>query len=282
MDTDYRARRDTFRRLHESGCFVIPNPWDAGSAKYLQSLGFPALASTSAGLAFARGLPDAAWAVPCDAVLANLTEIVGATPLPVNADFESGYSNDLDDLANNIRRCIETGVAGLSIEDATGDPAKPLFERSVAIERFRAARKAVDATKTGVLLTARSECFLTGHPEPLREAIDRLTAFAAEGADVLYAPGVSKPDDIRTLVRAVAPKPVNFLMSRNLGLRVDDIAEMGVRRVSVGSSLARAAWTGFLNAAREIARQGSFGGFDSMVPFAEINGFFGTHYRATK
>jgi 2-methylisocitrate lyase-like PEP mutase family enzyme len=268
--TDFAARRAAFRKLHESGCFVIPNPWDSGTGCYLRQLGFQALATTSAGFAFSRGLPDTGWAVPRDLVLKHIAEIVSATDLPVNADFESGYSHDPQGVAANVRLCVETGVAGLSIEDATGDPEKPLYDLPVAVERIQAAR----ASASDVLLTGRAECFLVGRPEPLREAIRRLQAYAEAGADVLYAPGVRERADIQAIVAAVRPKPVNVLMSANTGLMVSDLAEMGVRRVSLGSSLARAAWTGFIRAAKLIADEGSFAGLDGAVPFAELNGFF--------
>ena len=272
--TDFSTRRAAFRRLHESGCFVIPNPWDAGAARYLAHLGFPALATTSSGLAFSLGLPDTDWAVPRDRVLQHIAEIVAAVDLPVNADFESGYAHEPEGVAESVRLCVETGVAGLSIEDATGDHDKPLFDLPLAIERIQAARSVIDTSKTGVGLTARAECFLVGHSDPLREAIRRLQAYADAGADILYAPGVRRPEEIRAIVTAVNPKPVNVLMSANTGLRVADLAELGVRRISVGSSLARAAWTGFIRAAKLIAEEGSFAGFDGIIPFAELNGFF--------
>jgi len=272
--SDFTARRAAFRKLHESGCFVIPNPWDIGTARYLQGLGFRALATTSSGFAFSRGLPDADWAVPRDAVLGHIAEIVGAADLPVNADFESGYAHEPEKVANNVRLCIETGVAGLSIEDATGDRQNPLYELPLAIERIKAARAAIDGSKTGVLLTARAECFLVGRPDALAESILRLQAYAEAGADVLYAPGLRTREDIQAIVVAVSPKPVNVLMSANIGLSVSEIAQLGVRRISVGSSLARAAWTGFIRAAKLIAEQGSFAGFDGSVPFAELNEFF--------
>jgi 2-methylisocitrate lyase-like PEP mutase family enzyme len=268
----FTARRAAYRKLHESGCFVIPNPWDAGSALYLRHLGFKALATTSAGYAFSLGLPDAA--VSRDAMLANIAAIVAAVDLPVNADFESGYASDPAGVAANVRLCVDTGVAGLSIEDATGDPANPLFELPRALERIRAARAAIDASNSGVVFTARAECFLVGHPDPLKESLRRLTAYAEAGADVLYAPGVATREDIKTLVSAVSPKPVNILMSRNTGLTVPDLADLGVRRISVGSSLSRAAWTAFMHAAEAIAKEGSFSGFDDLVPYAEINSFF--------
>jgi 2-methylisocitrate lyase-like PEP mutase family enzyme len=269
---EFAPRRAAFRKLHESGCFVIPNPWDIGTARYLRHLGFAALATTSAGLAFSRALPDAA--VTRDAVLSHVAEIVNATQLPVNADFESGYANDPAGVAESVRLCVATGVAGLSIEDSTGDPTRPLYDLPAAVERMKAARTAIDATAEDVLLVGRAECFLVGHTEPLKESIRRLRAYADAGADVLYAPGVRERADIQAIVSAVSPKPVNVLMSANTGLKVTDLAELGVRRISVGSSLARAAWGGFIQAAKAIAEEGSFAGFDICPPFAELNGFF--------
>lgn len=269
---DHSARRTAFRKLHESGCFVIPNPWDAGSARYLRHLGFQALATTSAGFAFTLGLPDAA--VQRDAMLRNIAEIVAAVDLPVNADFEAGYARDPEGVAKNVRLCVETGVAGLSIEDASGDPAKPLFELPLAVDRIRAARAAIDNSGSGVLLTGRAECYLVGHPEPLQESLRRLHAYAEAGADVLYAPGVVGVDEIKTIVSELAPKPVNLLMSKNTGLKVADLAELGVRRISVGSSLSRAAWTGFMHAAEGIAKEGSFAGFDGLAAYADLNALF--------
>jgi 2-methylisocitrate lyase-like PEP mutase family enzyme len=207
-------------------------------------------------------------------MLRNIAEIAAAVDLPVNADFEAGYARDPQGVANNVRLCVETGVAGLSIEDATGDATNPLYDLPLAIERIQASRAAIDESRTGVLLTARTECFLVGHTEPLKESIRRLQSYAEAGADVLYAPGPSKREDIRTIVQEVSPKPVNILVSANLGLTVADLAEMGVRRISVGSTLSRAAWTGFMEAARVIAQEGSFTGFDGLVPYAQINGFF--------
>ena len=268
--TDFSARRAAFRKLHESGCFVIPNPWDVGTARYLKHLGFKALATTSAGLAFSRGFPDAD--VSREAVLAHIAEIVASVDLPVNADFESGYASDPEGVAESVRLCVETGVAGLSIEDSTGDRAKPLYDLPVAVERMKAARAAIAGS--GVLLIGRAECFLVGHPEPLKEAIRRLQAYADAGADVLYAPGVRERADIQGIVSAVSPKPVNVLMSANTGLKVSDLAQMGVRRISVGSSLARAAWGGFIRAAKAIAEDGSFAGFEDAAPYAELNAFF--------
>jgi len=289
---DSSLRRSAFRKLHEQGCFVIPNPWDAGTARYLRALGFQALATTSAGFGFSRGLPDMAGILPRDAVLRNIAEIVAAVDLPVNADFQNGYARDAQGVAENVRLCIETGVAGLSIEDASGEPptggkvstaggipAGALYELPEAVDRLRAARSAIDASGADVLLTARAECFLVGHPDPLRESIRRLQAYADAGADVLYAPGPRDRDDIRAIVTSVSPKPVNVLMSSNTGLRVADLAELGVRRVSVGSALARAAWAGLLRAARPIAEKGSFAGLEDLVSFAELNTLFRTASR---
>jgi 2-methylisocitrate lyase-like PEP mutase family enzyme len=271
---DVASRRASFRKLHQSGCFVLPNPWDIGTARYLRHLGFKALATTSSGFAFSRGLPDADWAVPRDLALAHIAEIVGATELPVNADFMSGYAREPEAVAENVRLGIDTGVAGLSIEDATGDPARPLYELSLAVERIRAARAAIDASRSGVLLCARAECYLVGHPEPLAEATRRLRAFLEAGADVLYAPGPHTREEISTLVAAVAPKPLNVLMGADYGLTVADLASLGVRRISVGSGLARAAWTGFIRAARALADDGSFSGFDSTVAVKELDALF--------
>jgi 2-methylisocitrate lyase-like PEP mutase family enzyme len=269
---DFTLRRAAFRKLHESGCFVIPNPWDIGTALYLRHLGFQALATTSAGFSFSAGLADADWAVPRDLVLKHIAEIVSATDLPVNADFESGYSQESRGVAANVRMCVETGVAGLSIEDATGDREKPLFDLPVAVERIQAARSVIDASGAGVLLTGRAECFLVGHPDPLRESIRRLQAYSEAGAEVLYAPGVRERADIQAIVGAAHPKPVNVLAPG--GLTVSDLAELGVRRVSLGSSLARAAWTGFIRASKLIAEEGSFAGLDGAVPYSELNQFF--------
>jgi 2-methylisocitrate lyase-like PEP mutase family enzyme len=273
---DISARRAAFRSLHESGCFVIPNPWDAGSARYLQGLGFKALATTSSGFAFSRGLPDGEDGVSRDAALDHIAEIVAAVHLPVNADFQSGYGDKPEGVAESVRLCVETGVAGLSIEDATGDRDKPLYDLPLAVERIRAAREAINASGADVLLTARAECFLVSHPDPLNEAIRRLQAYSEAGADVLYAPGPTEVGQIEAIVKAVSPKPVNVLMSANTGLRVPDLAEMGVRRISTGSSMSRAAWTGFIRAAKLIAAEGSFAGFDGLTPYAELNQFFRT------
>ena len=253
---------------------MIPNPWDPGSARYLRHLGFKALATTSSGFAFSRGLPDSSRAVPVDDVLGNVADIVNAVDLPVNADFESGYADSPEGVAANVRRCVATGVAGLSIEDATGDRSRPLYELPAAIERITAARAAIDESGTGVVLTARAECFLVGHEAPLNESIRRLTSYAEAGADVLFAPGIHQRDDIRTLTAALAPRPVNVLVSRNTGLTVADLAALGVRRVSVGSVLARAAWTTFMAVANDIAAEGRFTTLDGLASFAELNAFF--------
>lgn len=270
MDTALRERRATFRALHERGCFVMPNPWDAGSARYLQHLGFQALATTSAGFAFSAGLPDSDAAVSREQVLANIAAIVAAVDVPVNADFASGYGAEPSDVAESVRRCVETGVAGLSIEDASSMLDKPLYEIPVAIDRVRAAREAIDRSGADVLLTARAECYLVGHSDPLNESIRRLKKYADAGADVLYAPGPQTRDDISALVGAVHPKPFNLLVSRDIGLDVGDIASLGVRRISVGGALARAAWTGFMRAAQALHR-GSFSGLADLVSYAEIN-----------
>jgi 2-methylisocitrate lyase-like PEP mutase family enzyme len=272
--TDIAIRRAAFRKLHESGCFVLPNPWNVGTARYLRSLGFKALATTSGGFAFSSGLPDAHWAVSRDQVLEHIAEIVASVDLPVNADFESGYANEPEDVAENVRLCVETGVAGLSIEDATGDREEPLYDLPLAVERIKAAKAAIKASGADVLLVARSECFLLGHPEPLAEAILRLQAFAEAGADVLFAPGATKRADIDAIVKAVHPKPVNVLLTSSAGLKIPELADLGVRRISVGSALARTAWTAFIHASREIAEQGSMAGMDNSITFAELNGFF--------
>jgi 2-methylisocitrate lyase-like PEP mutase family enzyme len=271
---DFSPRRAAFRKLHESGCFVIPNPWDTGTARYLKGLGFKALATTSSGFAFSRGLPDGEAGASRDAALEHIAEIVAAVDLPVNADFQSGYGDKPEDVAESVRRCVQTGVAGLSIEDRAGGQEKALYELPLAVERVKAARAAIDLSGADVMLTARAECFLVGHPDPLREAITRLQAYTEAGADVLYAPGPTDREQIETIVKAVNPKPVNVLMHASNGLRVADLAAIGVRRISVGSSLARAAWTGFIRAARLIAEEGSFAGFEGLVSGGELNHFF--------
>jgi 2-methylisocitrate lyase-like PEP mutase family enzyme len=269
-------RRRAFRALHAHGCFVIPNPWDVGSARYLQHLGFPALATTSAGFAFSQGLPDSADEVVMtrDRNLAYIADIAAAVDVPVSADFMSGYGLEPEDVADSVTRCIAAGVAGLSIEDSTGDSSAPLYDLPIAVERIRAARWAIDRSGQDVMLTARAECYHTGHPDPLSESIRRLEAYAAAGADVLFAPGPSGPAEIRALVDAVRPRPMNLLVVRDLGLSVGDLAGLGVRRISVGGALALAAWTGFIQAARTLRSEGSFSGLAGLVPYPEINGLF--------
>src|SRR5262245_8266328 len=267
------ARRRAFRALHERGCFVIPNPWDVGSARYLQHLGFKALATTSAGFAFSQGLPDSDAAVSRDRSLAHIAEIAAAVDLPVNADFSSGYGMTPSDVAESVARCVATGVAGLSIEDATGDPATPLYELPLAVERVQAAREAIDRSGGGVLLTARAECYHVGHPDALRESVRRLQAYAEAGADVFFAPGPQKPEEIKALVEAVHPKPFNLLVVRDIGLSVADIAELGVRRISVGGALALAGWGAFMRAAQTLKADGRFSGLADLAPYAEINAF---------
>jgi 2-methylisocitrate lyase-like PEP mutase family enzyme len=264
-------RRRAFRQLHEAGCFVIPNPWDVGSARFLQSLGFKALASTSSGFAWSVGRSDGA--VSRDLVLSHLRELVAATDLPVNADFENGYASDAAGVAESVRLAVQTGVAGLSIEDSTGDAAKPLYEVDVAVERMRAARKAIDQAGGDTLLVGRAECFLVGRPD-LDETILRLKAYSDAGADCLYAPGIRTPEQIRAVVAAVAPKPFNLLVGSTSELTMQAIAGLGVRRVSVGGALARAAWGGFMRAARMLAEQGRFDGFADTASGRELNSLF--------
>jgi 2-methylisocitrate lyase-like PEP mutase family enzyme len=265
-------KRAAFRRLHESGCFVIPNPWDIGTARYLQHLGFKALATTSAGAAFSLGKPDNEM-LTRDEMLAHIRTVVEASDLPVNADFEAGYAKSTAELVENVRLCVETGVAGLSIEDNTGRRDKPLYDLGDAVDRIRAARKAIDWTGADVMLVGRAECYLVGNPD-LQETVDRLVAYAQAGADCLYAPGIRSRDEIAAVVLAVAPKPVNVLMAHASDLTVADLATLGVRRISVGSAMARAAWGGFIRAARSISEQGRFDGFADAAPHSELNKFF--------
>jgi 2-methylisocitrate lyase-like PEP mutase family enzyme len=270
-------RRRTFRQLHERGCFVIPNPWDAGSARYLQSLGFQALATTSSGFAWSQARPDNG--VPVDRVLEHLLEIVASVDLPVNADFEAGFAPDAAGVARNVARAVETGVAGLSIEDSTGDPAQPLYALDIAVERLQAARSAIDAAGADgerTLLVGRSEGFFVGRPD-LAETIRRLQAYSAAGADCLYAPGIRTPEEIRAVVDAVAPKPVNVLIGWPTELTVQDLAALGVRRISVGGALARSAWGGFMRAAKEIGKAGSFKGFEEAASGVELNKLLSGH-----
>ena len=263
-----------FRAQHESGCFVLPNPWDVGTAVYLQHLGFKALATTSAGFAFSRGKPDGG--VLLDEMLSHISEIVTATSLPVNADFLNGFADEPEDISTNVTLCIECGVAGLSIEDNSQNSAAPLYEEKLAVDRIRAARKAIDASGVPVVLTGRCEAWLVKAPDPFRVAIDRLVAYAEAGADCLYAPGVQKPDQIVEIVKAVAPKPVNVLVAGfNRELTLSQLADLDVRRISVGSGLAAVAWGAFINAARSIATTGRFDdAFAKAVPTAELNETF--------
>ena len=264
-------KRRAFRRLHESGCFVIPNPWDVGSARYLQGLGFKALATTSAGFAFTQGFADGNFSR--DLALAHCGELAAATVVPLNVDYEGGYADDPAGVAESVRLCVETGIAGLSIEDSTGDPAQPLYDFDLALARVKAARAAIDKAGGDVVFTARSEGFVRNRPD-LAETVRRMQAFAAAGADCLYAPGIKTREEIAAVVKAVAPKPVNFLMVSATNFSVSDLAAMGVRRISTGGTLARTAWTGFIRAAREIAEQGTFKNFDGTIPNAELNAFF--------
>ncbi len=268
---DLKDRRLTFRDLHRSGCFLIPNPWDVGSARLLEQLGFPALATTSSGFAWSTGRRDNH--VPVDDVLAHIDAVSSAVSVPVNADFEGGFAIEPADVAANVAAAATTEISGLSIEDSTGDADAPLFEFELAVERVRAARRALDDSGTGILLTGRSEGFIVGRPD-LTETIRRLLAYADAGAECLYAPGVRALPDITTLVKAVAPMPVNVLGWTDFAT-VAQLAEIGARRLSVGGALARAAWTGFLSAAKEIAGQGTFTGLGRAVSSSEIESVFG-------
>ena len=263
-------KRRTFRKLHESGCFVIPNPWNAGTARYLQGIGFKALATTSSGYAHAQGYSDGD--VTRDMVLTHCREIASVVDVPVNADFEGGYAYEPAEVAENVRLCVETGVAGLSIEDFTGNDAKPLYDFELAVARVRAARAAIDQAGGDFVFTARTEGFIRGRPD-MAETIRRLKAFADAGADCLYAPGIKTRQQIETVVKAVAPKPVNLLMAAG-GLTIREIAEMGVRRISVGGTLARLAMQAFIHSARKIASEGKFDSFDGIISNAELNTFF--------
>jgi 2-methylisocitrate lyase-like PEP mutase family enzyme len=264
-------KRRVFRDLHAAGCFVIPNPFDIGSARWLQGLGFKALATTSSGAAFAEGLPDGA--IPRDRMLAHIAGLVAATDVPVNADFLNGFADDPAGVAENVSACLATGVAGISIEDSTGRDVQPLYDADLAVARVRAARKAIDAAGADVLLVARAECFLTGHGDPLNEAVRRLKRFAEAGADVLYAPGPRKREEIEAIVRAVAPKPVNVLVGAPTEFTLADFAAMGVRRISVGGALSRAAWGAFMRAAEGL-KAGRFDDLAGAAKHAELNSFF--------
>ena len=275
MSQKQRDMCAVFARLHKGpGAFVIPNPFDVGSALYLASLGFKALATSSAGAAWTMGRADSN--VTRDTMLAHIRAVAAAVDVPVNADYEACFGADEEEVAESVRLCVEAGVAGLSIEDMTGDPADPFYSREEALRRMKAAQAAIKASGMPVLLTARSEAQLHAHPGGLKEAIARLELFAAEGADVLYVPGLRTIDDVKLVVRAVAPKPVNVLASMPF-FTLRQLEDAGVRRVSVGSSLARAAWGGFMRTAQEIAAHGTFDAFAQGAPFAEVNALFGKH-----
>jgi 2-methylisocitrate lyase-like PEP mutase family enzyme len=274
-NSDTEQKIQTFRQLHQSGCFIMPNPWDAGSAKFLEKQGFKAVATTSGGFAFSKGLQDSVTAISSDMMISHVKEIVESTSLPVNADFQNGYADEPDKLVENVLRCLDTGVSGFSIEDATGDKNNPLYEHSLAVERIRAARGAIDSKKSGVVLTARCEVFLVGVENPLKVALERLTAFADAGADCLFAPGVRDINMIEELVKTLAPKPVNALVTApGPGLTFSSLASLGVRRISVGSSLERVAWGALIRAVREISEKGEFTAFADAAPFDELNRIF--------
>jgi 2-methylisocitrate lyase-like PEP mutase family enzyme len=260
-------KRATFRRLHADGCFVMPNPWDVGTSRYLQGRGFKALATTSAGFAWSRGFADGD--VTRDVMLAHIAELSMAADVPVNADFEGGYAHDPEGVGESVRLCEATGVSGLSIEDFTGDRANALYDFDTAVARVRAARMAIDKTGGDVLLTGRSEGFIRGRPD-LDETIRRLKAYAAAGADCLYAPGLTTREQIAAVVGAVAPKPVNVLMGSPSTLTVMDLEGLGVRRISIGGALARSAWGGLMRMADEIADHGTFTGFANAATGADI------------
>lgn len=271
MTVSVAQKRADFRKLHESGCFVLPNPWDVGSARLLETLGFKALASTSAGYAWSNGRPD--YGLGCDEIVAHLTTLCAATELPVNADYENGFADAPREVAVNVRRALQAGVAGLSIENRTSDDTRPLYDDALAVERIRAARIEIDSDGSGAVLVARCEGFLVGEAS-LDATIARLVAFAEAGADCLYAPGLKSREQIAAVVKAVAPKPVNVLVGAAPGFSVSELAEIGVRRVSVGGALARSAWGGFMRAARDIAEHGTFGTFADGYPGAELQKAF--------
>ncbi|VTU38217.1 Carboxyvinyl-carboxyphosphonate phosphorylmutase [Variovorax sp. PBL-H6] len=270
MTRTVAEKRALFRQLHTESCFVLPNPWDVGSARFLETLGFKALATTSSGFAWSRGHSDGALAR--EQILAHLRELVAATDLPVNADFESGFATDPQGVAQSVRMAIDTGVAGLSIEDSTGDPDRPLYDIEFAVARLRAARAAIDQEGGETLLVGRAENFFQGRPD-LDDTIARLKAYSEAGADCLYAPGIRTREQIAAVVAAVAPKPVNLLVGSTSELTLQDIAALGVRRLSVGGALARAAWGGFMRAARAL-EQGRFDGFADAASGVELNALF--------
>lgn len=268
--TDLSDRCRVFHELHRSGCFVIPNPWDIGSARVLEGLGFRALATTSSGFAWSLGRRDNH--VSLEEALAHVRAVARSVAVPVNADFEGGFAIAPDEVAGNVTKATSTGIAGLSIEDSTGDSSRPLFDFQLSVERIAAARRAIDESGTGVLLTGRSEGFIAGRPD-LDETIRRLRAYAEAGADCLYAPGIRSREQIAAIVDAVAPKPVNVLVGSDFST-VADLAALGVRRISVGGALARTAWTGFLQAATEIAEHGTFSRLGAAVSGADVNQLF--------
>ena len=279
MNNDHNSRQAAavkeFHELHKDGCFIIPNPWDIGTAKFLAHLGFKALATTSAGFAFSRGLPDEVTALSKEDVLKHANEIAAATSLPVNADFQSGYADSPEGVASNVVSCIQTGIAGLSIEDATGNKNEILYEKSIAVERLRAARAAIDSTGIPVILTARCEAYLYDIPNPEKIVMERMTAFADAGADCLFAPGVLDAAVISQIVKEVAPKPVNVIVYKpGTGLTFSKLADLGVRRISVGSALARTAWGAFIKTAKNILETGAFDSFESAASFDELNKLF--------
>jgi len=269
---DLATRRRAFRKLHETGCFVLPNPWDAGSARYLERLGFKALATTSSGGAWAHGRADGSFTL--EETLGYVRDIAEATGLPVNADFESGYAKDPEGVARNVRLAIDAGAAGISIEDSTGDPADPLRDIASAVARMKAARRAIDESGTETLLIGRAENFFLGKPD-LDDTVKRLRAYSEAGADVLYAPGIKTPEQISAVVKAAGSKPVNLLVGSATQLTLREIEALGVRRVSVGGALARVAWGGFMRVARQLAEEGRFDGFAGAASGAELNSIFG-------
>ena len=274
-ETEQKSSIARFRELHETGCFVIPNPWDAGTARCLESIGFKALATTSAAVSFSQGRPDEVGALSVDDVLANATEIICSTTLPVSVDFQHGYAREPQDVATNVIRCLNTGAAGFSIEDASGEPDEPLYARALAVERIRAVREYLDNSGSKAIVTARCEAMLVGEAVPLRTVLDRLVAYADAGADCLLAPGIVDRDSIVQLVRAVSPLPLNVLMSRPVaGLDIRQLADMGVRRVSVGSALNRVAWLAFRESAKNILATGNFESLDTAMAFNELNELF--------
>jgi 2-methylisocitrate lyase-like PEP mutase family enzyme len=257
---------------------VLPNAWDVGSARYLEHLGFAAVATTSGGFAFSHGLPDVEGALDVELMLTHVAEMVEAVSLPINVDFQSGYARDPDALASNLVRGIDAGASGISIEDLSGDADQPLYELTLAVARIEAARAAIDACGGDVVLTARAEPYVARVADPLAEAVRRLEAYAEAGADVVYTPGPQDLESIRTIVDAVTPTPVNVLIGTAVDFDIVDLAELGVRRVSVGSALARSAWGGFDRAARALL-DGSFAGLDAAVPFGDLNSLFSQQRR---